>query len=67
MQNWEEVLAHYKITGKVAGIKEGPLVTRVEFLPTAGTKLKNVAAAIDDIAREMGVSSLRVEVIENTD
>lgn len=66
MQNWEEVLAHYNITGKVAGIKEGPLVTTVEFLPTAGTKLKNVAVAADDIAREMGVSSLRVEVIENT-
>ena len=44
MQNWEDVLAHYNITGKVAGIKEGPLVTTVEFLPTAGTKLKNVTA-----------------------
>lgn len=66
MQNWEEVLAHYNITGKVTGIKEGPLVTRVEFLPAAGTKLKNVAAAADDIAREMGVSSLRVEAAEST-
>lgn len=67
MQNWEEVLAHYNIAGSVVGIKEGPLVTTVEFLSAAGTKLKNIAAAADDIAREMGVSSLRVEVIENTD
>ena len=66
MQNWEEVLAHYNIAGSVAGIKEGPLVTTVEFLPAAGTKLKNIAAAADDIAREMGVSSLRVEPVQGT-
>lgn len=66
MENWEEVFAHYNIFGKVTGVKEGPLVTRVEFLPIAGTKIKNVQAATEDIAREMKISSLRIDAIENT-
>ncbi len=65
-KHWEEVLSHYNIGGKVTEIKVGPLVETVEFLPAAGTKLKNVAAAAEDIAREMGIASLRVEALENS-
>lgn len=50
MQDWENVLAHYNIKGRITGIKNGPLVQRIEFEPEAGTKLKNIAAALDDIA-----------------
>ena len=66
MQDWENVLAHYNIKGRITGIKNGPLVQRIEFEPEAGTKLKNIAAALDDIARELGLSSLRAETIEGS-
>ena len=64
MQNLEEVLNHYGISGKIVAVTEGPLVTLVEFLPAAGTKLKNITASLDDIARELGAPSLRVEALE---
>jgi S-DNA-T family DNA segregation ATPase FtsK/SpoIIIE len=57
----KEVLAHYGIKGEFQGENTGPLVTQLVFLPEAGTKLKNVSAVLPDIAREIGVTSLRVE------
>lgn len=66
MQNLEEVLSHYGVKGTFAGTEEGPLVVLAKFLPAAGTKLKNIVASMDDIARELGTTSLRVETIENT-
>lgn len=62
----EEILTHYGIRGQVIRENEGPLLKQIEFLPEAGTKLRNILAAEDDIAREMGVSSLRVEALEGS-
>lgn len=64
MERLTEVLKHYGVNGKIADISEGPLVTLIEFKPEPGTKLKTVTASLDDIARELGIPSLRVEAIE---
>ncbi len=64
MQKLEDILTHYGVSGKVVKVTEGPLVTLVEFLPKAGTKIKNITSALDDIARELGAPSLRVETME---
>ncbi len=61
MRNLTEVLKNYGINGEVVGQTRGPLLEIIEFQPTAGTKLKNITAVVDDIRREMGVSSLQIE------
>ena len=66
MKNFEEVLGHYGFSGEVVAEHDGPLLKQIEFLPAAGSKVKNIEAVLDDIARELGVSSLRVEMIEGT-
>ena len=64
MESLTDVLRHYGIVGEVTAVHEGPLVKQIEFLPEAGTKLKTVSASLPDIARELKVSSLRVEPVE---
>jgi len=64
MERLEEVLEHYGVKGNITNISEGPLVKLIEFSPEPGTKIKTVIASLDDISREMGISSLRVEAIE---
>lgn len=64
MQNLQEVLKHYGVDGKVVSETDGPLVKLVEFLPQPGTKIKNITASLDDIARELNAPSLRAEAIE---
>ncbi|MBQ8677820.1 MAG: DNA translocase FtsK [Alphaproteobacteria bacterium] len=66
MTELEEVLSHYGIFGTERGINRGPLVTQIVFVPKAGTKLKNITAHLEDIARELKQKSLRVEAIENS-
>ena len=66
MNDFEAVLSHYNIKGNVVGINEGPLLQQIEFLPEAGSKIKNIEAVIDDVARELGVDSVRVDYIEGT-
>ena len=66
MKNFAEVLNHYGFSGEVIGIHDGPLLKQIEFLPAAGSKVKNIEAVLDDVARELGVSSVRVEMIEGT-
>lgn len=66
MQNLEKILEHYGVKGKIVKENEGPLIKQIEFLPSAGTKVKNIINSLDDIARELGVNSLRVEPIENS-
>ncbi len=61
MRNLTEVLKNYGINGEIVGQTRGALLEIIEFQPAAGTKLKNITAVIDDVRREMGVSSLRVE------
>ncbi|MDY4841463.1 MAG: DNA translocase FtsK [Alphaproteobacteria bacterium] len=67
MESLTDVLRHYGIVGEVTAVHEGPLVKQIEFLPEAGTKLKTVSASLPDIARELKVSSLRVEPVEGSD
>jgi len=67
MQNLENVLAHYGIKGKVTGTFHGPLITQIAFAPAAGTKEKTIETSLKDIARELGVSSLRVEPISGSE
>ncbi len=66
MTHFEEVLSHYGFSGEVVAEHDGPLLKQIEFLPAAGSKVKNMEAVLDDIARELGVSSLRVDMIEGT-
>lgn len=66
MAELTEVLAHYGIKGEVVGVYDGPLVRQIEFRPEPGTKLKNIAAVLDDAARELGVASLRAESLEDS-
>ena len=62
----EEILAHYGIGGNIVGEKNGPLLRLVEFAPAPGTKIKNVLSAREDIARELGVSSVDVEKVPDS-
>lgn len=66
MTELEEVLSHYGITGKEKGSNKGPLITQIVFTPDAGTKIKNISAHLDDIARELKLKSLRVEPVEDS-
>ena len=59
----ERVLGHYGINGRVVGERRGPLLQLTEFEPAAGTKIKKLASALDDIARELKVSSVNVEPV----
>lgn len=67
MINLEEALSHYGIKGRVAAVYDGPLVRVIEFEPEAGTRLKNINIVLEDVARELGVSSLRAEAVEGSD
>lgn len=66
MRDLIEVLQNYGINGKVIRQDRGPLLEIIEFTPAAGTKLKTIASISDDIRRELGVSSLRIEPSPNT-
>lgn len=66
MENLEQILEHYGVKGKVVKVNQGPLIKQIEFLPEPGTKIKNITASINDIARELGVNSLRVEPVEDS-
>lgn len=60
MFDLEEILSHYGVSGKVIGTDKGPLITQIKFRPVAGTKSKAILSVLDDIAREMGVKTLRI-------
>ena len=60
MYDLEEILSHYGVSGKVEGETTGPLIKQIRFKPKAGTKIKNITSAVEDIAREMGVKNLRI-------
>ena len=64
MSDLQEILEQYSIFGEVVSETTGPLLKQIEFAPQAGTKLKNILAVEKDIARQMGVTSLRIEPVE---
>lgn len=62
----EQALSHYGIQGKEIETRHGPLIEQIIFEPVAGTKIRNITAHIEDIAREMRVKSLRVEPVADS-
>ncbi len=64
MANLESVLKNYTISGEIINETRGPLLKIIEFEPAPGTKLKNITMSLEDIRRELGVASLRVEPAE---
>lgn len=66
MQKLEDVLKNYDIEGTITNITEGPVLNIIEFTPKAGTKLKNITTSLEDIRRELAISSLRIEPSKET-
>ena len=60
------VLAHYNISGEVGDIFEGPLVYDVHFKLAEGSKFSYVEKLVKDIARELGVSGVRIAEVPNS-
>lgn len=55
-----EALADYKVKGRVTGICPGPVVTRFEFEPEAGTKLSRISGLSTDIAMRLRAENVRI-------
>ncbi|MCP5142172.1 MAG: DNA translocase FtsK 4TM domain-containing protein [Chromatiales bacterium] len=60
----EEKLADFGVEATVEAVHPGPVVTRFEILPSAGTKVSKISGLSKDLARAMSVMAVRVvEVI----
>ncbi|MEM9358996.1 MAG: DNA translocase FtsK 4TM domain-containing protein [Pseudomonadota bacterium] len=59
----KRVLADFRITGDIADVKKGPMITLFEFVPSAGIKASRVVALADDIARSMSAASARISAM----
>ncbi|MBX2800305.1 MAG: DNA translocase FtsK 4TM domain-containing protein [Myxococcales bacterium] len=57
----EEILASFKVQGKVTDVRVGPVVTTFEFLPDRGISVRKVASLDDDLA--MGLRALSVRIV----
>src|SRR5712692_7644557 len=56
----ETQLHEFKIEGKITNITVGPVVTTLEYEPTAGTKAAKIVSIANDIARMLRAQSVRV-------
>src|SRR5438876_897848 len=56
----ESQLHEFKIEGKITNITVGPVVTTLEYEPTAGTKAAKIVSIANDIARLLRAQSVRV-------
>ncbi|MGH7250258.1 MAG: DNA translocase FtsK 4TM domain-containing protein, partial [Nitrospiraceae bacterium] len=56
----ETQLHDFKIEGKITNVTVGPVVTTLEYEPTAGTKAAKIASIANDIARMLRAQSVRV-------
>ena len=59
----EEVLAHFKIDGRVCNIVKGTIVTVYEVKLALGTPSQKVISRSDDIAMNMSARSVRISTI----
>ncbi len=59
----ESVLNEFRVSGEVGRAVSGPVVTRYEFEPAAGTRSNRVIALSGDIARSMSATTARVAII----
>lgn len=55
------VLAEFKVRGKVTKIHPGPVITRYEFKPEPGVKLSKIESLESDIA--MALEALRIRIL----
>jgi S-DNA-T family DNA segregation ATPase FtsK/SpoIIIE len=59
-----DTLSHYGVTAEITEFFPGPIITRFELQLAAGTKVSKVSNLAKDLARNLGVPSVRVvEVI----
>lgn len=65
-QKLPEILSHFGISGTIGDIFEGPLITDIQFKLSTGSKFGAVEKSIKDIARELGVSGIRVSEVPNS-
>ena len=57
-------LADFNVTATVTAVYPGPVITRFEIQPVAGTKVSKISGLAKDLARSLAVISVRVvEVI----
>src|SRR3989442_3316900 len=56
----ETQLHEFKVEGKITNITVGPVVTTLEYEPTAGTKAAKIVSIANDIARVLRAQSVRV-------
>src|SRR5712692_610081 len=56
----ETQLHEFKVEGKITNITVGPVVTTLEYEPTAGTKAAKIVSIANDIARMLRAQSVRV-------
>ena len=59
-------LIHFGIKGELGEVFEGPLAYDVQFKLAEGSKFSYLEGLIKDIARELGVSGIRVAQIPNS-
>lgn len=56
----EHKLADFKVNAEVVGVYPGPVITRFEVNPEAGTKASKITGLAKDLARGLSVSSVRI-------
>src|SRR5690606_35300392 len=59
----ETTLKDFGVSGSIANVRPGPLVTLYELEPAPGTKSSRVIGLADDIARPMSAVSARIAVV----
>ena len=59
----ESVLDDFRVTGNIAKVLPGPVVTMYELEPAPGIKASRVIALADDIARNMSAKAARIATI----
>jgi len=57
----EEKLKDFGVSGKVAEIRPGPVITMFEYRPAPGIKINRIASLENDLA--MGLSALSIRII----
>ena len=65
-QNMEINFANYGVKGRVVAINPGPIVTRYDFEPEDGQRIKNITETVMDMTRAMATESIRIALIPKT-
>lgn len=60
------ILTHFGINGEVGEVIEGPLLVDIQYKLADGSKFSYVENLIKDIARELGVSGIRLSQVPNS-